>query len=55
VNLAAQRSDVTADMRARLTAVMQADAPAEPADETAYTAEEEALLEARLRELGYLD
>jgi arylsulfatase A-like enzyme len=55
VNLAAQRSDVTADMRARLTAVMQADDAAEPAADTAYTAEEEALLEARLRELGYLD
>jgi arylsulfatase A-like enzyme len=54
-NLAADLSDVTADMRAWLAMLMQAEAPTEPAPETAYTPEEEALLEARLKELGYLD
>jgi arylsulfatase A-like enzyme len=54
-NLAASRSDVTAGMRARLAMVLEAEAPVEPAEETAYTPEEEALLEARLKELGYLD
>ena len=54
-NVAAERSDVTAEMRARLAALMEAEAPVEPAAETAYTPEEEALLEARLKELGYLD
>jgi arylsulfatase A-like enzyme len=54
-NLAADRSEVTADMRARLAALMEAEAPVEPAEGTAYTPEEEALLEARLKELGYLD
>jgi arylsulfatase A-like enzyme len=54
-NLAAGRSDVTADMRARLAMLMEAEAPVEPGEETAYTPEEEALLEARLKELGYLD
>ena len=54
-NVAVDRSDVTADMRARLATLMQAEAPSVPAAETAYTPEEEALLEARLRELGYLD
>jgi N-acetylglucosamine-6-sulfatase len=54
-NLAADRSEVTADMRARLATLMEAEAPVEPAEGTAYTPEEEALLEARLKELGYLD
>ena len=34
---------------------MQTDTPEASAVETAYTPEEEELLEARLRELGYLD
>jgi arylsulfatase A-like enzyme len=54
-NLAAGRPDVAADLRARLSGLMQTDAAEASAVETAYTPEEEALLEARLRELGYLD
>ena len=54
-NLAAGRPDVAADLRARLSRLMQTEAPEAPAVETAYTPEEEELLEARLRELGYLD
>ena len=54
-NIAADRSDVTAEMREALAVLMHAEAPGEPAPETAYTPEEEALLEARLKELGYLD
>jgi arylsulfatase A-like enzyme len=54
-NLAADRSDVTADMRARLATLMEAEAAVQSAEGTAYTPEEEALLEARLKELGYLD
>jgi arylsulfatase A-like enzyme len=54
-NLASDLSDVTAHMRAALAELMQAETPAGPAPDTAYTPEEEALLEARLRELGYLD
>jgi hypothetical protein len=42
-------------MRARLGELMEAEASSGPAVETGYTPEEEALLEARLRELGYLD
>ena len=54
-NLAAGRPDVAAELRARLSGLMQTDAPEASASETAYTPEEEELLEARLRELGYLD
>ena len=54
-NLAAGRPDVAADLRTRLTGLMQTNAPEASAMETAYTPEEEELLEARLRELGYLD
>jgi arylsulfatase A-like enzyme len=54
-NLAARRPDVAAELRARLSGLMQSDAPEASPVETAYTPEEEELLEARLRELGYLD
>jgi arylsulfatase A-like enzyme len=54
-NLAAERSDVTTDMRERLAALMEGEVPVEPTKETVYTPEEEAVLEARLKELGYLD
>ncbi|MGH3062493.1 MAG: sulfatase/phosphatase domain-containing protein, partial [Gaiellaceae bacterium] len=54
-NLAAARPDVAAELRTRLSGLMQTDAPEASAVETAYTPEEEELLEARLRELGYLD
>jgi arylsulfatase A-like enzyme len=54
-NVATERVDVAAEMRARLGELMEAEASSGPAVETGYTPEEEALLEARLRELGYLD
>lgn len=54
-NVAVDRPEVTADLAARLTGLMQTDVDGEAAPETAYTPEEEALLEARLRDLGYLD
>jgi arylsulfatase A-like enzyme len=54
-NLAAERPDVAAEMKARLRVLIETETPEGPAPETAYTPEEEELLEARLRELGYLD
>jgi arylsulfatase A-like enzyme len=54
-NLAADRPDLAAELGDRLSALMQFDAPEGAAAATAYTPEEEELLEARLRELGYLD
>jgi arylsulfatase A-like enzyme len=54
-NLAAGRPDLAADLRGRLSDLMAADAPPEPAPETAYTPEEQERLEARLRDLGYFD
>ncbi|HEY7560684.1 MAG TPA: sulfatase [Gaiellaceae bacterium] len=54
-NVAVDRPEITAELAARLSELMQVDVDAEPTPETAYTPEEEALLEARLRDLGYLD
>jgi arylsulfatase A-like enzyme len=54
-NLAADRPDLAAELGERLSALMQFDALGGAAADTAYTPEEEKLLEARLRELGYLD
>jgi arylsulfatase A-like enzyme len=54
-NVAAERLEVAAEMRAQLGELMEAEPDGGPAVETGYTPEEEALLEARLRELGYLD
>jgi arylsulfatase A-like enzyme len=54
-NVVADRGEVAAEMRARLGELVEAEASVEPAAEAGYTPEEEALLEARLRELGYLD
>jgi len=54
-NVTADRPDVAAELKARLSVLIETQTPEGPAPETAYTPEEEELLEARLRELGYLD
>ena len=54
-NVAGKLPDVAADLRGRLDELMQSEATSEPAEETAYTPEEQALLEQRLQDLGYLD
>jgi arylsulfatase A-like enzyme len=54
-NLATGRPDVAAELKTRLSALIENQTPEETPPETAYTPEEEELLEARLRELGYLD
>ncbi|MGH3036627.1 MAG: sulfatase family protein [Gaiellaceae bacterium] len=54
-NLAAARPDLAAELEGRLVALMASAAPEGAVAGTAYTPEEEQLLEERLRELGYLD
>jgi arylsulfatase A-like enzyme len=54
-NVVARLPEVAADLRGRLGELMRETSPAEPSDETAYTPEEQELLERRLRDLGYLD
>lgn len=46
---------VAADMRRRLEGFLATEQPAAPADEAVYTEEEQAILEKRLRDLGYFD
>lgn len=55
VNVAADRPEVAAGLRTRLDGLMQEETVSEPVEETAYTPEEQELLESRLRDLGYLD
>ncbi|MGH3092015.1 MAG: sulfatase-like hydrolase/transferase [Gaiellaceae bacterium] len=54
-NLALELSDVAADLRGRLEGLIQTGVSAEADEGTAYTPEEQALLERRLQDLGYLD
>lgn len=54
-NVVGRLPDVASEMRSRLSGVMQGDLHAEPSEETAYTPEEQELLERRLQDLGYLD
>jgi arylsulfatase A-like enzyme len=54
-NLAGKLPGVAAELGERLDELMQTGAPAQAGKETAYTPEEQALLERRLQDLGYLD
>jgi len=54
-NLLAARPELAAELRARLDELLATEAGAGEADEAAYTAEEQEVLQERLRDLGYLD
>jgi arylsulfatase A-like enzyme len=54
-NLADKLPAVAAELGGRLDELMQTAAPVQAGEETAYTPEEQALLERRLQDLGYLD
>ena len=54
-NLLAARPAVVAELRARLVDLVASEARAVPTDATAYSAEEQEVLQDRLRDLGYLE
>jgi arylsulfatase A-like enzyme len=54
-NLVGARPDVAAELRQRLAALVATGAQAAPAEEAAYSAEEQQVLQERLRDLGYMD
>jgi arylsulfatase A-like enzyme len=54
-NIIAARPELAAELRARLAELMAVATRAAPAEEAAYTAEEQEVLEERLRDLGYLE
>lgn len=54
-NVVARFPDVATEMRTRLTSLLTTGEPSTAMEETAYTAEEQEVLEQRLRDLGYLE
>jgi arylsulfatase A-like enzyme len=54
-NVLAARPEMAAELRTRLAEFLAAEASTSPAEETAYTAEEQEALQERLRDLGYLE
>lgn len=54
-NVVAKFPDVATEMRTRLTRLLTTGEPSTAMEETAYTAEEQEVLEQRLRDLGYLE
>jgi arylsulfatase A len=54
-NVLATQPAVATELRRRLHAFLGGDSPPAAAEEAAYSEEEQAILEKRLRDLGYLD